>query len=89
MRYSRADNVLFRTVEGEAVLVDLARGSYFGLDEVGTAAWDALGPDGRALDDVIAVITAAFEVDPATARADLAALFEDMLAQGLVERSDG
>ncbi|MEM9293770.1 MAG: PqqD family protein [Acidobacteriota bacterium] len=34
--------VLFREIEGEAVLLDLDQQSYFGLDEIGTRIWQLL-----------------------------------------------
>ena len=45
-RVSLLDDVLFREVEGEAVLLAVASGSYFGLDQVGTRIWQLLSADG-------------------------------------------
>ena len=32
-----------RTVEGEAVILELGQGTYYGLDPVGTHVWDLIG----------------------------------------------
>ncbi|MDH3254416.1 MAG: PqqD family protein [Acidobacteriota bacterium] len=39
---SIAEDVIFREIHGEAVLLNLQTGKYFGLDEVGTAIWGLL-----------------------------------------------
>lgn len=40
-------DVLFRELEGEAVLLDLKSQQYFGLDAVGTRIWQELAASGR------------------------------------------
>jgi hypothetical protein len=45
-KLSVPQHTLFRELAGEAVLLNLASGTYFGLDETGTSFWQALtGPD--------------------------------------------
>jgi len=39
---SVADEVVFREIDGEAVLLNLRTGKYFGLDKVGTVIWGLL-----------------------------------------------
>ncbi len=41
-----AEDVLFRELEGESVLLHLDTGLYYGLDEVGTRMWTALAASG-------------------------------------------
>jgi len=36
------DGVLFRELEGEAVILSVEGGTYYGLDDVGTRMWTAL-----------------------------------------------
>ena len=40
-------DVLFEEVMGEAVLLNLSSGKYYGLDPVGTRMWSLLSQDGR------------------------------------------
>jgi hypothetical protein len=40
-RPSPAEGILFRDLGGEAVLLDVEAGRYYGLDEVGTELWSA------------------------------------------------
>ena len=85
-RIRRGADVLHRVLEGEAVLVHLAKGLYFGLDEVGTLSWERIGT-GATLDDLVDAVTAAYEIDRPRARADIQALLDDLEAQGLVVRA--
>ncbi len=45
------EQVLFRDLEGESVLLHLGSGQYFGLDEVGTFVWNLLA-EGCSLGEV-------------------------------------
>lgn len=51
----RAQNVTFEVVAGEAILIDMNSGTYFSLDEVGTAFWEMLD-GGRTLGQLAADI---------------------------------
>lgn len=82
------DGVLLREIEGESVLVNLDRGRYYGLDDVGTRLYQLLtgSPDvGAAFEAALAE----FDVDSATLEQDMADLIGELAAEGLVEVSDG
>jgi hypothetical protein len=69
---------------GESVLLDVSRGTYFGLDEVGTAIWTAL----QDTDDLHLVrdrLIAEFEVSSPRAELDLIGLLEELVSNGLAE----
>ena len=76
-------HVLFAELEGETVLLDSARSRYYGLDEVGTRAWQLWAERG---DTELAVTTllAEFDVDEATLRRELGDLLIKLAAKGLV-----
>jgi hypothetical protein len=76
--------VLFRELEGEAVLLDLDAGTYFGLNEVGTRAWALIG-EGVALGGVQEVLLREYEVAPDQLWDDLVALVGELLEHRLVE----
>ena len=40
------DDVIFRELDGEAILLNLATGMYFGLDQVGTRLWALITESG-------------------------------------------
>lgn len=72
-----------RQFDGETVVLNLADGKYFSLDEVGAAVWNSL-TDGKTLDEVVAQLVSAYEVDEATARVDVERLSEQLIAAGLL-----
>ena len=80
-------DVVWREVDGEVVLLNVATGQYFGLDAVGSQVWMLLqsaGPGGANLPRLCALVTGEFEVDPATAERDLTALVNDLINQQLL-----
>ncbi|MCC6129444.1 MAG: PqqD family protein [Acidobacteria bacterium] len=87
-RAQKSPDVLFRNLSGEAVLLNLATGNYFGLDPVGTRIWEILETRER-LQDVIEAIVQEFDVDEATARRDLFALVSELEAKGLIHVQGG
>jgi hypothetical protein len=76
-------NVLFQELQGEAVLLDLNSGMYFGLDAVGTRVWQLIAEDGR-LEIVLRAMVAEFDVSEEQCTVDLIALVAQLKEQGLV-----
>ncbi len=76
--------VLFRQLEEEAVLLDAARGTYFGLNAVGTSAW-ALLAAGATLEEAMARLLADFDAPRERVWPDLLALVRDLAHHGLVD----
>ena len=71
-------------LDGDAVILNLADGVYYGLDPVGAHVW-ALMAEPRTVAELRDAVVAEFEVDPPTAEHDLLELLRDMAARGLVE----
>lgn len=71
-------------LEGEAVILNLADGVYYGLDGVGARIWELLR-EPRTAAELRDAVAAEFEVDVGTAWRDLAGLLEELLERGLVE----
>ncbi len=67
---SRAPQVLSRVIDDEAVLLNLTTGTYCGMNEVATRAWEIL-QDPTSFDALCGRLTAEFEVEPATVRSDM------------------
>lgn len=82
------DCIRFQRVDTEMAVVNTDTGVYFGLDEVGTRAWELIGETDR-LDVVAERMQDEFDVEPLRLEADLLRLVDDLLANGLVERSIG
>lgn len=81
------DDVIFRDLAGETVLLSLASGTYFGLNAVGSRMWQLLS-DKCAFEDIVRTLLGEFDVDEIRLRQDLAALVQQLAAKGLVS-ADG
>ena len=80
------EDVAFRELDGEAVVLNLETGMYYGLDAVGTVIWRAVESSGtlrHALDRVLDEFTA----ERAAAEADLLELAAQLLEKGLWTRA--
>jgi hypothetical protein len=82
-----SDGVVFRELEGEAVLLNLDSGMYFGLDRVGTRIWQLL-QEQRPAETVVNILLEEYDVAPDVLRADVATLLAALLEKGLVITSD-
>jgi hypothetical protein len=76
-------DVIFRELEGEAVLLDLASGRYFGLNAVGTRIWMLL-ESGSTVGDAAAALAAEFEADADQIARDVDDLVAELSARGLL-----
>jgi hypothetical protein len=82
-RYVSGADVLFRELAGEAVLLNLSSGVYYGLDRVGTQVWTLLA-DGRTVDEACATLVVTYDVSLDVLRRDVAALVATLCETGLV-----
>jgi hypothetical protein len=71
-------------LEGEAVILGLADGVYYGLDGVGAMVWERLRQP-TSVAQLRDAVTAAFDVDAETAERDLLALLRELVDRRLVE----
>jgi hypothetical protein len=78
-----SDDVVYRELAGESVLLNLTSGIYFGLDEVGTRIWDLLA-EHRDSEKIIPMLIAEYDVDEAQLRRDVAGLIAQLSEQGLL-----
>lgn len=77
--------VLFRELSGEAVLLNLESGVYYGLDPVGTRVW-ALVTRQQPLAAVCATLLEEYEVGADVLAEDVLALVTDLCDKGLLRR---
>src|ERR1700682_4994465 len=73
---------------GEAAILNIKSGVYYGLDPVGARIWN-LVQEPRAVVDIQNTITSEYDVEPDRCARDLFGLFEKLLAEGLIEVKDG
>jgi hypothetical protein len=78
------ENVMFRELEGEAVLLNLDSECYFGLDDVGTRMWRVLTKS-NSIQDAFEILLTEYEVEPDLLREDLIDLLERLVEKGLLK----
>jgi hypothetical protein len=78
-----AEIVVSRELEGEAVILNLESGVYFGLNEVGARIWALIQQYGS-LRKVLETIQEEYEVAPQVLESDLLQLVGQLHARGLV-----
>ena len=78
--------VMARTVGDETVLLDLASGTYFGLDPVGARIWQLIG-EGKALADICTAVLDEYEVERVQLETDVLRLTGELLERGLVAQA--
>lgn len=77
--------VLSRELDDETVLLDLASGTYFGLNEVGASIWALLKEEASVAEMREAVVRSYEGVTVETATKDLEHLLGDLERRGLIE----
>ena len=82
-----APDVLINVVDGEAVLLDLKRECYFGLDEVGMRMWQAL-IESASVKAAYETLLAEYDVEPEKLQHDLNELIQQLVEHGLVATTD-
>ncbi len=90
MRYRVKENILWKIVDLEAVIVDPGREEYYFLNPTGTDIWEMMSM-GRSFDEIRGELCGRYEVSPGEAEKDLRDLTSELKERGLIEEetSDG
>ena len=75
--------VMAREVGDETVILDLANGTYYGLDSVGARIWQLIA-EGQTLTQVCGVMLAEYEVTREDIERDVLALVHTLMERQLV-----
>ncbi len=78
------DSTLFRDLDGEAMLVDVESGKYFGLNETGSEIWRLL-VEGLPTEEIPSRLVESFDVTLEAATAGVEGLVRELRAHGLAE----
>jgi hypothetical protein len=73
--------------ETETVMLDMERGTYFGLQDVGKAIWEAL-EEPTTIDAICADLMERFEVDEDTCRREVRSFLSQLKEHDLIEVRD-
>ncbi len=77
--------VMAREVGDETVILDLASGTYFGLDPVGARIWQLMS-EGKTLSEICDTMLDEYEVSREELERDTVRLTEELVEQGLIGR---
>ena len=69
---------------GEAAILHVRKGMYYGLDPVGARVWELL-QEPRSVQEIEESLLKEFEVEPARCETDLFALLQKLLDEDLIE----
>jgi len=72
---------------GEAVILNLKHGVYYGLDDVGARIWNLIH-DPRSVEQVCDRIFEEYDVSAGQCESDVLALLDELAAAGLIEIKD-
>jgi hypothetical protein len=84
-RFETMKDIHERTFDGDLVLLDLARGDYFGVNEIGARLWEGLVA-GKTPREIAVEIQPDYEVSSETLLADLEKLTTELVTRGLIRR---
>lgn len=76
-------DVVYRDLDGEVVLLHLERGTYFGLDPIGSRVWQALVEHGCAR-PALAPLLSEYDVTADALEADVVRLLGELSANDLI-----
>jgi hypothetical protein len=79
---AQSGTALSTMVDGEAVLIGIETGRYYGLDAVGTAIWNRVQQP-CSFDDLCAGLAEEFDGDPAVIADETRAFVDLLVARGL------
>ena len=78
-----SDQVVFKPVGNEMVLLDFRSGMYFGLDPVGVRIWQLIAAE-HSLAVIVETLVHEYEVERETLERDVDALIAELERRGLV-----
>ena len=82
-----AKEQLWCDLAGEAAILNLRNGVYYGLNPVGARVWNLIQTS-RTVNEVRETLLNEYDVDPDRCEQDLLALLQKLATQGLIEVKD-
>jgi Coenzyme PQQ synthesis protein D (PqqD) len=85
--YSRvvaAKDQIFSELQGEAVILDIKSGVYYGLNQVGASIWNLIQAP-KTVNEIRDALLTEYEVDSQACETDILILLEDLAKNGLIE----
>ncbi|MDA1315105.1 MAG: PqqD family protein [Acidobacteria bacterium] len=80
------EHVIFQVLDGEAVVLNVESGRYFGLNEVGTRFWQGL-EQGHSGEQITELLLGEYDVERPELQRDLAELIAALKERNLLEEA--
>jgi hypothetical protein len=84
--FKTSENITWRNVNEEVVILNLKSGEYFTLNDVGQFVWLAVA-DQKNMEEIRQKVVDAFDVTPEKASEDIEEFISRMLDEGLLHES--
>lgn len=81
-RYCRNQDLLSVEMDGDLVMMSIETGNYFGVSGIGPHIWEAIETP-KSFNELVSDVCAEFEVDEATASADLRVFLDQLVENGM------
>ncbi|MBW4612042.1 MAG: lasso peptide biosynthesis PqqD family chaperone [Desmonostoc vinosum HA7617-LM4] len=88
--YSRvvaSQDQIFSELQGEAVILDIKSGVYYGLNQVGASIWNLIQTP-KTVAEIRDALLNEYDVDAKACEADILVLLEELATKGLIEIKD-
>lgn len=82
--FQAATNQVSCNLEGEAVVLNLSTGVYYGFDSVGASIWTLLQKP-RTVEEIKTILLQEYQVEAAVCEAHVLGFLDQLLAQYLIE----
>ena len=82
---TKAKQVHWKSVDGEAVLLHFSSGNYFALDPVGTFLWTSVCGKAQSVGDLIQGLVLEYDCNEAQARKDTLEFCSQLVAEKLLD----
>src|SRR5512139_961308 len=82
----REEEVAAKVIDGEAIIINLANGIYYSMDNTGALIWEMI-ENGYNLAEIVEAISSRCGVDSGQVAADVQRLTEQLLEENLLVKS--
>jgi len=83
-----SEEIAYKTLDGETIVINLVNGVYYSLPGVGSEAWEQIA-SGRSLAEIAASLSGRYGISSDVVAADLVQLAEQLATENLVNPASG
>lgn len=84
----RSEEIAYKTLDGETIIINLVNGVYYSLPGVGSEAWELIA-SGGSLAEIAAILSARYGLPSDVVAADLVRLAEQLVTENLLDPASG